>query len=103
VNEHEERLKAMVDPDQQTWDLSPDDVKAIRWALDQLASMRQVIQEQKYQRNEKAEEADDLRILREATLMRWERSLQEIIDVAERAKRKVSHELATGTGITLDY
>lgn len=28
-----ERLKAMTDPKQQTWDLSPNDVAAISWAL----------------------------------------------------------------------
>jgi hypothetical protein len=32
-NDHYERLKAMADPRQQTWDLSPNDVQAIAWAV----------------------------------------------------------------------
>jgi len=38
-NDHESRLRAMVDPDQQTWDLSPNDVAAIQWALDRIAEL----------------------------------------------------------------
>lgn len=38
-NDHAERLRAMVDPDQQTWDLSPNDVAAIQWALDRIAEL----------------------------------------------------------------
>ena len=36
LNEHKERLCAMVDPKQQTWDLSTNDVAAINWALERL-------------------------------------------------------------------
>ena len=38
-NFYESRLRAMVDPDQQTWDLSPNDVAAIQWALDRIAEL----------------------------------------------------------------
>lgn len=38
TNEHESRLQAMVAPEQQTWDLSPNDVAAIEWALRELQS-----------------------------------------------------------------
>lgn len=34
------RLRAMTAPDQQTWDLSPRDVEAIRWAIAEIASLR---------------------------------------------------------------
>ena len=36
MSEHENRLRMMIDPAQQTWDLSPNDVAAIAWALDQI-------------------------------------------------------------------
>ena len=36
-----DRLNAMVEPDQQTWDLSPNDVKAIQCVLD--TSKRQAL------------------------------------------------------------
>jgi hypothetical protein len=32
-DDHLERLRAMIAPGQQTWDLSPKDVAAIRWAV----------------------------------------------------------------------
>ena len=32
MSEHLERFDAMLDPKQQTWDLSPNDIAAIRWA-----------------------------------------------------------------------
>lgn len=35
-SDHAERLQAMVAPDQETWDLSPNDVAAIQWALDRI-------------------------------------------------------------------
>ena len=38
-NDHAERLRAMVEPDQETWDLSPNDVAAIHWALDRIAEL----------------------------------------------------------------
>jgi hypothetical protein len=38
-NDHAERLRAMVEPDQETWDLSPNDVAAIQWALDRIAEL----------------------------------------------------------------
>jgi chemosensory pili system protein ChpA (sensor histidine kinase/response regulator) len=36
---HAGRLRAMVDPFQETWDLSPNDVAAIQWALDRIAEL----------------------------------------------------------------
>lgn len=36
MNEHEERLHAMLADGQQTWDLSPNDVAAIRWAVNRI-------------------------------------------------------------------
>jgi hypothetical protein len=36
--EHLERLRAMCAPNQRTWDLSPNDVAAIRWAVERLES-----------------------------------------------------------------
>ena len=38
-NDHAERLRAMVEPDQKTWDFSPNDVAAIQWALDRIAEL----------------------------------------------------------------
>ena len=35
-DEHESRLRAMTEDHQQTWDLSPNDVAAIKWALYEL-------------------------------------------------------------------
>lgn len=43
MNEYESRLRQMTDAKQQTWDLSPNDAAAIRWALEEierLAKMR---------------------------------------------------------------
>jgi hypothetical protein len=39
-DEHESRLHSMADPEQDTWDLSPNDIDAIRWALASLAALR---------------------------------------------------------------
>ncbi len=38
MNEHLVRIRAMLAPDQQTWDLSENDVAAIRWLYDTAAS-----------------------------------------------------------------
>lgn len=40
--EQYERLTAMTDPNQQTWYLSPNDVKAIRWAVSALKWQEEV-------------------------------------------------------------
>ncbi len=40
MSKHLERLRAMTAPDQKTWDLSPNDVAAIRWAIDEIAHLR---------------------------------------------------------------
>ena len=40
MNEHMMRLRAMLDPQQQTWDLSPNDVSAIEWAVDEIARLK---------------------------------------------------------------
>lgn len=42
---NEERLLAMVDPKQQTWNLSPSDVNAIRWSLEMLSIRQQRLEE----------------------------------------------------------
>jgi len=39
VDDHRTRLRAMVEPDQETWDLSPNDTAAIQWALDRIAEL----------------------------------------------------------------
>ena len=39
--DHKERLQAMVSPGQQTWDLSPNDVSAIKWALAEIERLEQ--------------------------------------------------------------
>lgn len=38
--DQEERLKAMTEDGQQTWDLSPNDVTAIKWALNIIVAAR---------------------------------------------------------------
>lgn len=40
--EQYERLMAMIEPNQQTWDLPPNDVKAIRWAVTALKWQEEV-------------------------------------------------------------
>jgi len=40
VNENESCLLAMTADKQQTWDLSPNDVKAIKWALSEIYRLR---------------------------------------------------------------
>jgi len=40
MNEHMMRLRAMLAPQQQTWDLSPNDVAAIQWAVDEMSQSR---------------------------------------------------------------
>lgn len=102
MSDHARRLRAMIEPDQQTWDLSPADVRAIRWALDRVVSLEQVVAQQRYQMEQLRYHVDvgiearaDAKALRDGMLRRWERSLQEVIDVAERAKRKVSLEAAS--------
>lgn len=44
MNEHYARLRSMVDPKQQTWDLSPNDVAAIKWALDGIEELERTCQ-----------------------------------------------------------
>ncbi len=39
MNEHFSRLKMKADPRQQTWDLSPNDQAAIRWANEALHAL----------------------------------------------------------------
>jgi hypothetical protein len=39
ASDHADRLLMMTDPDQETWDLSPNDVAAIQWALDRIAEL----------------------------------------------------------------
>ena len=39
MSEHESRLRAMLDPKQQTWDLSPNDITAIRWAVERITAL----------------------------------------------------------------
>lgn len=39
--EYRERLKAMTEPEQQTWDLSEADVAAISWAVERLAALEE--------------------------------------------------------------
>jgi hypothetical protein len=36
MSEHLDRLNAMLDYNQQTWDLSPNDIAAIQWAVDEI-------------------------------------------------------------------
>lgn len=36
MSEELDRLRAMIEPDQETWDLTVNDVKAIRWAIRQI-------------------------------------------------------------------
>ncbi|MFA5056537.1 MAG: hypothetical protein WC485_00350 [Opitutaceae bacterium] len=43
MSEHIERLEAMIDPRQQTWDLSPNDVVAIRHVLVELKRLREIV------------------------------------------------------------
>jgi hypothetical protein len=45
LGEHIERLEAMAAPDQQTWDLSPNDVEAIRGVLAEVERLRLVATE----------------------------------------------------------
>lgn len=73
------------------------DAAAIKWALDRIASLGYTLQMTGYQRDEHREAIDNLRVIRVSVLARWERSLQEIVDAAERAKRKVSQERAEVT------
>ena len=40
MSEEYERLEAMIEPEQQTWDLSPNDVAAIKWAITELTTLR---------------------------------------------------------------
>jgi hypothetical protein len=40
ANDHLDRLDAMTDDDQETWDLSSNDVAALRWAAGTLAIYR---------------------------------------------------------------
>ncbi len=40
MNDHLTRLQAMTAPGQRTWDLSPNDVAAIRWAIDEITLLR---------------------------------------------------------------
>jgi hypothetical protein len=39
ASDHADRLLMMTDPFQETWDLSPNDVAAIQWALDRIAEL----------------------------------------------------------------
>lgn len=92
--EHLDRLRAMIEPNQGSWDLDLRDREAIRYTLDYVGSLERTLQMVGFQRDEHREAIDDLRTIRDGTLARWERSLQEVIDAAERAKRKVSQERA---------
>lgn len=94
MTDHLDRLRAMVEPDQATWDLSPEDVKAIKWAVAQITSLKYTLEQVGFQRDEHREAIDNLKVIRDATLARWERSFQELIDMADRMKRKVSQERA---------
>lgn len=38
-----DRLKAMIDPKQQTWDLAPKDVEAIRFALQRIDELKEML------------------------------------------------------------
>lgn len=40
MGEHEARLRAMIAPDQLSWDLSANDEAAIRWALDAIGKLK---------------------------------------------------------------
>ena len=40
MSEHLDRLNAMLDHRQQTWDLSPNDIAAIRWAVAEIERLR---------------------------------------------------------------
>lgn len=40
MGEELDRLKAMIEPDQETWDLTVNDVRAIRWAIRQIEAAR---------------------------------------------------------------
>jgi hypothetical protein len=42
-----DRLKAMLDPKQQTWDLSPNDIQAIAWAVCELERLYDIEQQLK--------------------------------------------------------
>jgi hypothetical protein len=39
--EYRQRLKAMIEPGQQTWDLSEADVAALTWAQERLAALEE--------------------------------------------------------------
>lgn len=41
------RLRAMIAPDQQTWDLSPNDVAALTWAVNRIEAAKQAANSKK--------------------------------------------------------
>lgn len=45
MTDHLDRLKAMSDPGQQKWDLSPKDEAAIRWAIDEIDRLTSELRE----------------------------------------------------------
>lgn len=66
--EHESRLRLMIDPAQQTWDLSPNDVAAIRWAQTRIVGLEALLRD----------------------LLKWQSTVQELLpdELFDRLRRE---------------
>jgi hypothetical protein len=91
---HEARLRDIVEGGRTLAGLDLLDVAAIRWALRQIDSDRQVISQLGYQRNVKDDRIADMEVLFAATMDRRDKAFQDVIEMAEKARLELAEDAA---------